>query len=187
MSAPGAGQFALALASFMRAQASLPLQAIAGNQQCLDLAGQLLGLLQAPQKPDMAPRRGGGRPPRHDAEWAQSALLDAVVRDPDGVPCRQAVLVEWLASAFTAAGRPVPGAWWLKSQARLFQEYSMAFEAEALAKFRASPDLRTIFASEAEFLRFRRQKKLLEEESGRKISQDTEDTQGDELPVSIAS
>ncbi len=96
-----------------------------------------------------------GRKPVHDRDWAHAALLDEAMLDPDGLPDRRQ-LIEALHHRFEAAGRPVPGETWMKNAVRTFLADAAAFEAEAVARFRASTELQAVFLTEAEFLRFRR-------------------------------
>jgi hypothetical protein len=154
-----ARQFAVALASFCRAQSALPLPAVSDDPECLRLASEVFSLLRAGH-----PSRGAlrGRRQLHDRHLAKSALLDFVTRHPDGM-LHQAALVRELARRFEAAGLTVPGQTWLKQTVREFESEASAFEMEAISSFRASPALQAAFESEVRFLAFRRAKQRIED------------------------
>lgn len=177
MEAERAGQFAEALAAFVRVQAGLRLDDVAADPRCRQFAGQLLDHLQAGNGACRAGKGRGGRPPVHDRDWALSVLFDVTLRDPDGMPATQSILVSRLADAFAAAGRPTPGSFWLKACAREFFRRVSAFEAESRNTYRGSPDLQAIFNSESEFLAFRRHQRSLDDRFGRKPQQENDGNQ----------
>lgn len=160
----GRGQIALALAAFIRRQSDLTLDEVARDPECLELASVIAsgsGGAMAEQVP--APCSTAGRKRVHDAEWAESALLDIVLRDPDGLPASQCRLVERLQDCFEAAGRQVPGDTWCKTIVRRFHRSAAAFERTARALFQASPALQAVFENEARFLAFRRARQRVED------------------------
>jgi hypothetical protein len=148
--------FAIALASFCRAQAALPLPAVAESPECVSLVSELLALVPA-EKPAQGLRKVAGRHRVHDRNLARSALLDFVSRHPDGM-VHQAALIRELERRFQTAGYPVPGETWLKSTVREFQSEVEAFELDAADTFRASQSLQAVFSDLDDFLRFRRAK-----------------------------
>ncbi|PZF76413.1 hypothetical protein DK847_14660 [Aestuariivirga litoralis] len=151
-----ARRLAVALASFCRAQAGLPLQAVAESTECLSLASVLLTLAQT-EKPLQRHRKPAGRHPVHDRAFAKAALLDFAVRDPDGM-AHQAALIRELERRFEASGHAMPGETWMKQTVREFQAEADTFEMDAAATFAASQTLQGIFGDLGDFLRFRRAK-----------------------------
>lgn len=151
-----ARRIAVALASFCRAQAGLPLEAVAESAECLSLISEVLTLADA-DKPAQRLRSRAGRPQVHDRQFAKAALLDYVTQDPDGMATTSR-LVRELEARFDASGHRTPGETWLKAVVREFQAEAAAFELDAAAAFTASLELQTIFEDLATFLRFRRAK-----------------------------
>lgn len=151
-----ARRLAVALASFVRAQDGLPLDAVAVSGECLSHASQLLALL-GKGKPTQHLRSPAGRRPVHDRAWAHSCLIDIALADPDGMPS-QAKLLRALEQRFEAASRTVPGETWLKTVVRDFQTEAREFEFDAVAAYQASTALQHVFPNATEFLRFRRAK-----------------------------
>lgn len=151
-----ARRFAVALASFVRAQDALPLAAVAVSGECLSHASQLLALF-GNGKPTQHLRSPAGRRPVHDRAWASSCLMDIALADPDGMPS-QAKLLRALEQRFEAASRTVPGETWMKTVVRDFQTEAREFEFDAVAAYQASTALQHVFPNATEFLRFRRAK-----------------------------
>ncbi len=161
MAKSGRGQLATALAAFVRRQAGLSLGAVAVDQQCLELADQIFGNIGAASSVRHSVARTG-RKPVHDRAWAEAALFDLTLKDPDGLPVSQSVLANRLRDRFNAASLPVPSDSWIKIAVRRFYREAAAFETAALVQFRNSKPLQDVFEDEGRFMAFRRVRNRLD-------------------------
>lgn len=158
----GRGRLASVLAAFCRRQAKISAVDVATDAQCLALIDEILEAIGDGSSVEVKSRVG--RKQIHNRAWAESALLDILRRDPDGLPESKAETVRRLRGYFESASRKVPGDSWLKSAVRRFYDSTVAFESAAIERYRSSEALQRVFDSEAQYLAFRRNRRGLEEE-----------------------